>query len=74
MDLSNIVVAVLALMGTLGGSYFSNSKTMAVTQEQIRQLKEKVEKHNQLIERTYKLEADVRTVFVEIDELKTKIK
>lgn len=74
MEISNIIVGILALIGSLVGCYFSNSKTMAVTQERLRQLDEKVEKHNQVIERTYKLESDVRTAFVEIDELKERLK
>lgn len=74
MDLSNIVVAVMALIGTLGGAYLGNSKTEAVIQEQIKELRERVDKHNNLIERTYKLESDVRTAFIKIEEINDKLK
>ena len=47
-----IVVAVLSLIGTLFGS-FSGTKLMSY---RIEQLEKKVDQHNNLIERTYKLE------------------
>lgn len=53
---STIIVAIIAAVGSLGGSliagYFSGSKTIY----RIEQLEKKVEKHNNLIERTYRLE------------------
>lgn len=51
-----IIVAVLALIGTLVGSYFSNQKTTALIACRLEQLEQKVNKHNSVIERTYKLE------------------
>lgn len=51
-----IIVAVLSLMGTLAGSYLSNKKSQALIAYRLEQLEEKVNKHNNLIERTYKLE------------------
>lgn len=47
-----IIVAVLSLLGTLGGS-FGGMKLMSY---RIEQLEKRVDKHNNLIERTYKLE------------------
>ena len=37
---------------------------------QIRNLEQKVEKHNNMVERTYVLERDLKTAFRYIDELK----
>lgn len=51
-----IIVAVLALIGTLVGSYFSNQKATALIAYRLEQLEQKVNKHNSVIERTYKLE------------------
>lgn len=59
MDISSIIVAALALLGTLAGSYFSNRKTTALISYRLEQLERKQDKHNTLIERTYKLEEDV---------------
>lgn len=51
-----VIVAILALCGTLAGSYFSNRKTSALIAYRLEQLEQKVNKHNSVIERTYKLE------------------
>ena len=51
-----VIVAVLSLVGTLAGAYFANRKSSALLEYRLQQLEEKVDKHNNLIERTYKLE------------------
>jgi len=51
-----IIVALLSLVGTLAGAYFANKKTTALIIYRIDQLETKVNKHNQVIERTYELE------------------
>lgn len=55
---SEIFTAILALVGTLGGSYFANNKNQAVMDEKIKDIKEdikvlsdRVDRHNNLIER-----------------------
>lgn len=68
--MDTVIVAVISLMGTLAGSYFANSKTTALLSYRMEQLEKKVEKHNQVIERTYKIEKDLNTAFIRIDELK----
>ena len=56
MDWATIIVGVLAFVGTLVGAYASNSKNQALVVYRLQQLEEKVKKHNQVIERTYKIE------------------
>lgn len=51
-----IIVAVLALIGTLAGAYMANRKSSALIAYRLEQLEEKVNKHNNVIERTYLLE------------------
>lgn len=51
-----ILIAVLSLLGTLGGSYFANKKNSALIAYRLEELEKKVDKHNSLIERTYSLE------------------
>lgn len=58
MDYSSVIVAALALVGTLVGSYLSNRKTTALLGYRLEQLEKKQDKHNTLIERTYKLEEE----------------
>ena len=54
-----IIVAVLGLVGTLAGSYLANRKSAALVAYRLEQLEGKVDKHNQVIERTYALEESV---------------
>ena len=51
-----IIVALLSLIGTLAGSYFASRKSTALIAYRLEQLEEKVNKHNQVVERTYRLE------------------
>ena len=64
---TEIIVAILAFVGTLAGSYFSNIKTTAVIQEQIKNIKEdisilsnRVDKHNNLISRMSVVEEKIK--------------
>lgn len=62
-----IIVAVISLIGTLGGSLAGVLTANKLTNYRIGQLEQKVEKHNSVIERVYKLEqADA----VENEEIK----
>ena len=51
-----VLVAILSLVGTLAGAYIANRKSIALIVYRLEQLETKVNKHNQVIERTYKLE------------------
>lgn len=55
----SIIVAILSLIGTLVGSLLASSKTRAVLEYKIEELQKRVEKHNSVIERVYKLEGRV---------------
>lgn len=75
----SIIVAVLALLGTLAGSFLSNSKTVAVMNEKIKDVKEditvlsqRVEKHNNLIERMVAVEAETKRAHLRINDLKNE--
>lgn len=51
-----IIVGILSLIGTLAGTYFANRKSSALIAYRLDKLEEKVDKHNSVIERTFKLE------------------
>ena len=55
-----IIVAIISLAGTLAGSYFAQRKTTALIAYRIEQLEQRVHAHNNLIDRTYKLEEGQR--------------
>lgn len=65
-----IIVALLGFAGTLLGSLFGVLTAQKLTQYRLSQLEDKVNKHNNLIERTYKLEGRIETVEGEIKDLK----
>lgn len=51
-----IIVAILSLFGTLVGSFSGIITANKLVNYRLQQLEKKVEKHNQVIERVYKLE------------------
>lgn len=69
MIADEVIVAILALIGTFVGS-FSASKLVTY---RIDQLEKKVEKHNDVVERFAILEHDETTQWKRIDELRTDI-
>jgi len=54
--MDSIIVALLSLAGTLAGAYLANKKSTALIAYRLEQMEDKVNKHNNVIERTYKLE------------------
>ncbi|MBR3224212.1 MAG: hypothetical protein IKF78_02705 [Atopobiaceae bacterium] len=70
--MESIVVACITGLVTLIGVILSNSKSQAVMEVKLDALTEKVEKHNQLIERTYRLEEGLSVVRNDIETLKGK--
>jgi len=64
----SIIVAALALVGTLAGTYFSNRKSSALIAYRLEELERKVQAHNNLVERMYQVEE--RT---ELQEEKIKV-
>ena len=74
---TEIIVALLALIGTLAGSYFANNKNQAVMDEKIKDIKEdisvlsnRVDKHNNLVERMAIVEDRINHIEKDIDKLK----
>ena len=65
-----IVVAILGFAGTLLGSLFGVLAAQKLTQYRLSQLEEKVNRHNNLIERTYKLEGRMDEAEHDIKDLK----
>lgn len=74
MDISSVVVAVISLVGTLFGTFGGILTSAKLSNYRIEQLEKKVEKHNTVVERTYNLEGDVKTIQVEIEEIKEDVR
>lgn len=54
---AEIITSIIACAGTVIGSFFGVLASSRLTTYRIKQLEEKVDKHNQVIDRVYKLEA-----------------
>ena len=70
---TEIIVAIIGLVGsaigTLGGIIITNR----LTTYRIGQLEKKVDKHNNLIERTYKVEEDIAVINERIESTNEKV-
>ena len=62
----SVIVALLALIGTLGGTFGGILTANKLTNYRIAELEKKVEKHNGIIERVYNLEKHEAVIEEEI--------
>lgn len=65
----SIITALIGIIPTIVVAVFSIVSNNQVIKVRIDELEKKVEKHNQLIDRMYKAEADIKLIQ---DELNTK--
>ena len=79
--LSSLISAGVAIVVCIITQYAQNRKTVALIEYKIEELTKKVEKHNNLIERTYKLEEasvlyeeKIKVANHRIDDLESKVK
>lgn len=70
--MESIAVALIGGVVTLVGVIVSNSRSRAVMELKIDELTRRVEKHNCLIERTYKLKQDMDVVRRNVDALEER--
>ncbi len=75
-----IIVAILSFSGTVIGSLFGVLTANKLTNYRIEQLEKKVEKHNNVIERVYRLEQqnaveeeEIKVANHRIDDLERKV-
>ena len=59
---ATIVVAILSLIGTLGGAYLAGRKTTALVVYRLSELEKKVDKHNHVVERMYEVEKELALI------------
>ncbi len=63
-----VLIALISLIGTLGGTFGGIITSGKLSNYRIGQLESKVEKHNRLVERIYKLEEEQK-----LEEEKIKV-
>lgn len=71
---SEIIVAIIAGAGTLIGSAGGVLASSRLTNFRIASLEAKVDKHNSIIERTYRLEEQMKTANHRIADLEGEMK
>ncbi len=68
--MESVLVALVSGVLTLVGVLVSNSRSRAIMEVRIDELSRHVEKHNNMVERTYKLERDMALARNDIDAIK----
>ena len=68
--METIVIGLLSLIGTLGGSWMAVRQSNKLVNYRIDRLEEKVTKHNNLVERMTIVEQSAKSAHHRIDELK----
>ena len=68
-----VIVAVLGFLGTIVGSTIGVLTANKLVNYRIEQLEKKVDKHNNLVERTYHLEQEVELLKKDRDYVKQEI-
>lgn len=67
--MAEIIVAVITVIGVIISNYFSNNSTRKLILYRIDQLEHKVNKHNNLIDRVYKLEYRENIIETKVERL-----
>lgn len=70
MEWGTIAAALITALCALAGTYLSNRKSTALMEYRLKMLELKVDKHNNVVERTFKLEGQMTEVQHEIQDLK----
>ena len=66
MNVETIVVALITAGFAFLGVYISNRKQAALVAYRLEKLEEKVDKHNSVVERMYRLEEQVKNLQAEV--------
>lgn len=66
---SALITGILSLIGV----YMANRKSAALIEYRIKQLEDKVNKHNSVVERTFVLEGKMNEVEHDIRDMKAKV-
>ena len=70
MNWETVIVAVITAGFAFLGVYMSNRKQAALVAYRLEKLEEKVDKHNNVVERMYRLEEQVKNLQAEMSELR----
>lgn len=65
-----LITSLIAVAGTMIGSFAGILTSSRLTVYRLSRLEEKVERHNQVVERVYRLEESVKSAHHRLDELR----
>lgn len=72
--MTDIITAMIALCGTMIGTFGGILAANRLTVYRIEQLEKKVSKHNNLVERMFCVEGSVKSAHHRIDELREELR
>lgn len=64
-----IIVAIITLVGTISSGVLSAVISNNLIKHRVEQLEKKVDKHNNLIDRMYKVEPNIKLIQEEVEQL-----
>lgn len=67
--METIIVAIITLIGTVGSATIAAIISNSLIKYRIEQLEKKVDKHNNLIDRMYKAESNIKLIQEEVENL-----
>lgn len=67
--METIIVAIIALIGTISSGILSVIISNNLMKYRVEQLEKKVDKHNNLIDRMYKAESNIKLIQEEVEQL-----
>ena len=70
MDWGTILATVITAVCSLVGVYVSNRKSSAVIELRLKVLEDRVNKHNNIVERMYKAEGQITELQHDVSDLK----
>lgn len=73
VDLAIFVTPLITAVIAVVGVYVAVVSRLTATETLITELRKSVEKHNSIVERTYKLESDQATCWKRIDDLRSDL-
>ena len=74
MDFTPYIGTIVTVLLAVGSVYAAISSRLTKLETLIVDLRRDVEKHNQVIERTYKLETEVTNIYHRLDDMKDDMK
>lgn len=74
MEISQLLISILTVAGSVFAFWLGINNRLTRLETKMDELAKKVEKHNSIVERTYRLETEQETAWKRHDELSDRVK